>query len=408
MSSNIKSAPENKISKKYNNHSLQFNRWFLKPIGAWPQKNSSKSLWKIFVLFQIIICSSIIASIMVPCLLYVLFEKVNIKQKLNAVGPLLHRIMGSINYWVLLQRSDDIHKLIQHMEADWNLVQRIDGRELMLQHAKFGRSVAMICGIIMQGGTFLFSLARALKTTTIIVGNETFTTYPMTCPVYSNIIDTRFSPVNEIALIVQFLSTFIVSSSTVGACSLAAVFAIHACGQLNVLSIWLHELVLNQEKNHISTQRKLAAIVEHHLRILSFISRLESIMHKVSLAELMGCTISMCLLGYYTIMAWETLDTAKLTSYFIVYLSMGFNIFIFCYIGEIITEQCKHVGEVAYMTDWYNLHHKTARDLILVIVRSSNVIKITAGKLFNLSIATFGDVIKTSMVYLNLLRTMTM
>ncbi|XP_011058412.1 PREDICTED: odorant receptor 22c-like [Acromyrmex echinatior] len=351
---------------------------------------------------------SLIALITAPCVLYVLFEKVNIKQRLNVIGPLLHRLMGMINYWVLLKRSGDIHKLIRHMETDWNLAQRIDEHELMLQYAKFGRSVSIICGLIMQGGTFLFSLTRALKTTTIIVGNETFTTYPMTCPVYSKIIDTRFSPVNEIALVLQFMSTFVLSSSTVGACSLAAVFAIHACGQLNVLSIWLHELVQNQEKKNHITQKKLALIVEHHLRVLSFISCVESIMHKVSLAELMGCTTSMCLLGYYTIMAWETLDTAKLTSYFIVYLSMGFNIFIFCYIGEIITEQCKYVGEVTYMTDWYNLHHKTARDLILIIARSSNVIKITAGKLFHLSIATFGDVIKTSIAYLNLLRTMTM
>jgi len=47
---------------------------------------------------------------------------------------------------------------------------------------------------------------------------------------------------------------------------------------------------------------------------------------------------------------------------------------------------------MAYMTDWYNLHHTTARGLILIIVRSNNVVKITAGKLFHLSIATFGDV----------------
>ena len=44
------------------------------------------------------------------------------------------------------------------------------------------------------------------------------------------------------------------------------------------------------------------------------------------------------------------------------------------------------------MTDWYNLHHTTARSLILIIARSNDVIKITAGKLFHLSIATFGDV----------------
>jgi len=33
------------------------------------------------------------------------------------------------------------------------------------------------------------------------------------------------------------------------------------------------------------------------------------------------------------------LNTAKLTSYFFAYLSMSYNIFIFCYIGEIVTEQ---------------------------------------------------------------------
>ncbi|XP_024885160.1 uncharacterized protein LOC112463192 isoform X2 [Temnothorax curvispinosus] len=88
----------------------------------------------------------------------------------------------------------------------------------------------------------------------------------------------------------------------------------------------------------------------------------------------------------------------------IIYISMSFNIFIFCYIGEVVTEQ---VGETAYMTNWYRLPHKTARGLILIISRSSNVIKLTAGKLVHLSIATFGDVMKTSMIYLNMLRTIT-
>lgn len=44
------------------------------------------------------------------------------------------------------------------------------------------------------------------------------------------------------------------------------------------------------------------------------------------------------------------------------------------------------------MTDWYRLPHKTTLSLILVIARSSVVIKITAGKLVQLSIVTFSDV----------------
>lgn len=52
------------------------------------------------------------------------------------------------------------------------------------------------------------------------------------------------------------------------------------------------------------------------------------------------------------------------------------------------------------MTNWYNLNPKTARGLVLIIARSGKVIKITAGKLFSLSIATFGDV---SNVYINII-----
>lgn len=47
---------------------------------------------------------------------------------------------------------------------------------------------------------------------------------------------------------------------------------------------------------------------------------------------------------------------------------------------------------MAYMTDWYKLPRKTALHFILIIMQSSHAIKITAGKLLRLSIATFGDV----------------
>jgi len=50
------------------------------------------------------------------------------------------------------------------------------------------------------------------------------------------------------------------------------------------------------------------------------------------------------------------------------------------------------------MTDWYQLPHKTVLDLILIILRSRIVIKITAGKIFHMSIQTFGVVSITKIV----------
>ncbi|XP_011148325.2 odorant receptor 82a [Harpegnathos saltator] len=392
--------------KSNNDYSLQLTRWFLMPIAAWPYASTS-TIRRLSSRVHILTCIFLITIIMVPCLLYVSLEEKDVQMKLIAMGPLSHWIMGTINYWLLLTRSGDIRECVQHMEMDWKLARKMSDQGVMLRYAKIGRFVAGFCAIFMQSGTFLFTVAKAMTSMPVVIGNETMSMHPMTCPIYSKFIDTRFSPANEIMLAVQLVSCFIVNSVTVGACSLAAVFAMHAYGQLSMLFSWLNKLVADEDKENDLANQRLAAIVDHHLRVLSFISRMENIMQYICLVELVGCTMNMCLLAYYSITNWSDFDGAKITSYIMVYISMAFNIFIFCYIGEILTEQCKNVGEQAYMTNWYELSHKTALGLVLIIARSNNVIKVTAGKLFQLSIATFGDVIKTSVVYLNILRTMT-
>lgn len=204
---------------------------------------------------------------MVPCFLYVSLEEKDIQMKLIAMGPLSHWIMGMINYWLLLTRSGDIRECVQHMEMDWKLAKRTDDQGVMLQYAKIGRFVAGFCAVFMQSGTFLFTVAKAMTSVPVVIGNDTASMHPMTCPIYSKFIDTRFSPANEIMLAVQLVSCFIVNSVAVGACSLAAVFAMHAYGQLNMLFSWLNELVNGDKGNEFAEQR-LAAIVEHHLRVL--------------------------------------------------------------------------------------------------------------------------------------------
>ncbi|KAL0117029.1 hypothetical protein PUN28_010119 [Cardiocondyla obscurior] len=394
-------------SRSDNDYSLQLSRWFLLPIGAWPQINGDATRVKRLIShMHVCVCTFLVAIVMVPCLLYVLLEEKDFEIKINVMGPLSHWIMGTINYFLLLARSDDIRECVLHMETDWRFVQKIEDREIMMRQAKIGRFVSGFCALFMQSGTLLFVLVKSISTVVVVVGNETVSMHPMVCPIYTKFIDTRFSPANEIMIVAEWVSCFIVNSVTVGACSLDTVFAVHAYGQLNMLYSWLNELV-SESKGNEDAEQRLAIIVEHHLRVLSFISRMETVMRYICLVELLGCTMNMCLVAYYFITNMDSFDKAKIMSYVIIYLSMAFNIFILCYIGEVLTEQCKNVGEKTYMINWYKLPHKTALGLILVIARSNNVIKMTAGKLFHLSIATFGDVIKTSMIYLNMLRTMT-
>lgn len=221
---------------------------------------------------HIFACTFLIAIIMVPCVLYVLLEEKDNEIRLSVVGPLSHWIMGMINYCLLLTRSGDIRECVLHMETDWRLVRKIEDHQVMMRQAKIGRFVAGFCAVFMQSGTYLFTIAKSLSTTVVFVGNKTVSMHPMTNPSYTKFIDTRFSPVNEIMVVVEWLSCFVVNSVTVGACSLDAVFAMHAYGQLNILFSWLNELVMDEDKRNEFAEQRLAIIVEHHLRVLRYIS----------------------------------------------------------------------------------------------------------------------------------------
>jgi len=282
MSSIRKRMSRSVEPKGHHDDSLQLSRWFLMSIGAWPQTSRSSMVERLSTMILVPVCSAAMAIITIPCLLYVLFKAQNIWLKLNGAGPLIHRLMGLMNYWTLLSRSDDIRDCMRHIEMDWRYIQKVEEQKVMLRYAKLGRFIGILCALFMQGGTMLFNMARAIKATIIVIGNETYTMYPLTCPSFLKwkFIDTRFSPANEITLGVQFLSTFVTSASTICICSLAAAFAMHACSQLKVLNMRLNELTNDQRED--SAERKLAVIVEHHLRVL----RYRALIAKLSLHRL--------------------------------------------------------------------------------------------------------------------------
>lgn len=251
---------------EFHEYSIQLNRWFLKPIGAWPQLHSTTVAERLLSKIMQIVCYTLIAFTVVPCMLYFYFEEQDLDIKIDSVGPVSHWIMSGINYFSLLWRNKDIRRCIEHIKSDWCTVNEIEDREVMLKYAKYGRSVAGFCAIFMHCGVFSYSVVYSLSPITIMIGNHSVSIRRLPCPFYSKLLDTNHNPANYIVLTTQFLSGFIANSITVGACSLAAVLATHACGQFAVLYSHLNKLVEKDEK--LSTEHKLANIVEQHLRVL--------------------------------------------------------------------------------------------------------------------------------------------
>ncbi|KAL6259096.1 hypothetical protein P5V15_009018 [Pogonomyrmex californicus] len=390
---------------KNKEYSIQLLRWLLKPISVWPVTNSSIAD-RILSVVLLILCTFLIIGTLVPCALAIFFDETkDLEMKIRDFGPLSNWMLASLKYTSLLTHVGDIHRCIDYIEADWRAVTKFEEQEMMLNSARIGRFIVIFSASFVHSGVFSYSIFRGMTMDKSGVEDDNVSARSLPFAFYDKILDTTISPIYEIVFAIQFLSTFVVNSVVVAACSITAVFVLHACGQLKILMSLLDNFTDERNEKKDSIQ-KFAVIVEHHLRILSFVSHIEKITNIVCLIEIVGCTLHMCLLGYYCILDWNQDEKQGVVAYGIILISVTFNIFIFCYIGEMLSEQCGQVGETAYMTNWYLLPGNTALDFVLIILKSSITVKITAGKMIDLSLSTFGNVIKSALAYLNILRTL--
>ncbi|XP_076236551.1 odorant receptor 4-like [Calliopsis andreniformis] len=393
-------------NEKYLKLSIQWNRWLLKPMGLWPKSPRASIARKLLYWLINATCYGLISFLFVPCTLYVMLEVKDVYNKLKLSGPLIFCVTAYAKYYLLISQERDIRECVEQIRQDWRTVTHVKDRDIMLANANFGRRLVILCAFFTYSGFMFYYIIVPISVGKVTAEDQNFTYIPLPLPFSTYIADTRHSPLNEILYSLQMFAGVLLHGIPAAACSLIAIFAVHACGQMEVLMSWLEHLVDGREDMCKTVDKRVATVVDQHVKILKFLVLIEKVMKQVSLAEFLGCTLDMCLLGYYIIVEWNSKDVTVAATYIVILLSLISNIFIFCYIGELIIERCTKVSETTYMIDWYRLPGKEKLDLILVMAMSNSTMKLTAGNLVKLSLTTFSDIIKTSVAFLNMLRTL--
>ncbi|CAL7936665.1 unnamed protein product [Xylocopa violacea] len=405
---NLKKSPRTEDSYEHHVHlSIQWSRWLLKPMGLWPNSRATSQLEKPLHWLTKITCYSLISFLFIPCSLYAILEVEDLYDKLKLLGPLIFCVMAFAKYYSLIVHENDIRECVRRIECDWRSTSYASDRDIMILNANFGRRLIILCTFFMYSGFVFYYIAVPISVGRISVEDDNLTFIPLVFPFSKHIVDTRYSPTNEIVFFVQMIAGALMHGITTAACSLAAAFAVHACGQMQVLTSWLDHLIDGRSDMSGTVDGRIADIVRQHVRILKFLTLTKKTLQQISFAEFLGCTLDICLVGYYVIMESKSNDVTSAVTYVILLISLTFNIFIFCYIGEIVAEQCRKIGEMSYMIEWYRLPGNKKLCCVLIIAMSNCSVKLTAGNMVELSISTFTDVVKTAVAFLNVLRTTT-
>ncbi|XP_076376066.1 odorant receptor 85c-like [Megalopta genalis] len=376
------------------------SRWILKSIGIWPlfTKGSNQFFEKVSVVLSIMIltCS------MVPFTMYITLEEKNIMVILRRIGPLSYGWVSLLKYCSLIACKPTLKHCMQMVQDDWKEVERKEDRELMLKYGNVGRNLTLLCVVLMYSGGLMYrTIVQFASGTHIDERNRTIK--PLSYPAYSGFFDPQKRPYYDLLYTLHFMCGYIMNSVSISVCGLAALFATHICGQIDIMILKLQNLADHRKKT--DSNPRLAKIIEHHVRTLRFSSMIETLLQEICFLEFIASTFIICMLEYYTLTDWKDNNTVGLIAYIVLLFSFMFNMFILCYIGELLVEKTGNVGLLCFTIDWYNLPVETMRSLILIIGISKYPSKISAGQIVDLNLSTFGSVIKSSLAYLSFLRT---
>nr|AXM05144.1 odorant receptor [Campoletis chlorideae] len=400
----LKPVVLNKDHKSDISHMVYYTKKLLGILGVWSlgKKNPPKREIVMSTIL-IIACSLEVSFIMVPCILHVLLREKIMLLKIKLLAPIGVRAMNLLKYWMLIRRRNVIKYCFDHVEYDWVTAGTVLDREIMHKNANTGRSITLSCIIIMYTSTWLFNgMMPLLRGKKLDALNRTIR--PLAYPGYDIFIDSQSSPVYELIYCNIILSAWILYTIIATPCSLAAIFVAHACGQIQIIFSRLDTLFDNLDNQVEILNQRVSFIVRCHVRVLRLASKIEEALNEIVLIEVLTSTSILCLLEYYCMTEWENSDNISVLTYFLLLVSLSLNIFIFSHNGELLKEQCSQIGKATYLTDWWKMPGKTGQALVLVISMANIPRQLTAGRMIELSVASFGAIMRATVMYLNMLR----
>nr|AIT72016.1 olfactory receptor 63 [Ctenopseustis obliquana] len=143
---------------------------------------------------------------------------------------------------------------------------------------------------------------------------------------------------------------------------------------------------------------RLGRLVDQHKLILNHTMELRKVLSSPMLAQVTASSLQICFAGYQVAMT----ITDSFTKFLMCFLFLGYNmfqLFVFCRWCDEIKSQSAKIGDALYCSGWergLTTIPGVRRRLLLVAMRANKPLVLTAGGLYDLSLSSFANLVKTS------------
>nr|AST36404.1 putative odorant receptor OR53 [Cydia nigricana] len=151
--------------------------------------------------------------------------------------------------------------------------------------------------------------------------------------------------------------------------------------------------VENDAQREQEDYEETVSCVEYHLKIIWFVNELTDIFGGAAFGQFLLAAPLICL-SMFIIMT--SSDATEIVTRILYFGCLSGQLFIYCFCGNLIKTQSDLVATAAYNSHWTSTSVRTQKALHLLVVRGQKTISVVAGNLFELSLVTFGALLKSS------------
>ncbi|XP_019700688.1 odorant receptor 13a-like [Harpegnathos saltator] len=317
--------------------------------------------------------------------------------------PVTNAFMKAFTMW---HHRKALKPLVDFFYQDWHASKTLYEKVVMLRSASVARKISIWCTVLTQT---MVTLYIVLRISVIVRLQRNDPARPLIYTAYFPF-DVSRSPIFELVCLGQILSAYSSTASYTGTVSFISMLVLHVCGQFLSLRERLKNIA-DGVKTVEEFRDELAQIVKRHEHLNWFAKTIEDSFNMVLLMQIFSCTVQLCFQGFQVFniiingrdesLTFQLIFLAMFVAFILIHL------YVYCYIGEMLLVQSTEIGFSAYESNWFNVPGKEARNLLLIMHRSTMPLCLTAGKFGVFSLQMFSKIVRSSLGYLSVLLTVT-
>ncbi|GAB1863039.1 Odorant receptor [Camponotus japonicus] len=365
-------------------------------IGVWPGTSCA-------ILFEVFsISSMVIFQIFQYRYAIVNFGQEDFTLLMDALSVTFAYTLLLIKMIIFALNARLLNEIIEHVVKDWEECNILD-RYTMTRMAYISRRFSNMIIFSHTISVFFYATGALLKqkgdnqtdARELIVKMELpFEVEMLSTPIYVTILITQFLHQSSAAAMVGVLNSFLIT------------LVLHACGQIDIVRQKFSEITRKNDERD-ATQSIMKTLIVRHQRIIAFSKNIEALFSNIALIQFVSNTLVICCLGFLIVISIGVPGgSMMLIKSVFFYIVMSLEAFIYCFVGEYLSTKSEMIGDAVYESNWYELSPSQNRDILLMIIRSQKHLTLTIGKVADLSLKQFADIVKASASYVSVLHAM--